>query len=199
MRIMYDSVNVEGIPADAQMVAGYVDGLYKNTSLLRNRFPHAIVVSIAVSSHTDDGEVLDVEKGNATPAESVGWVQMRRRAGANPSVYCNSFIWPVVRNAFHTAGVAEPHYWIADWDGVQSIPSGAVAKQFTNGKNYDTSVVADYWPGIDRVPVRPAVNVAAQPGFANWSYKGDGEHDAWWFLNDIHAWVVKIAEHLGLT
>lgn len=160
-RTMYDSVNVEGIPASASMVAGYVDGLYANTNLMRQRFPHATVVEIAVSSHTDDGQVLDVEKGDATPAESVGWVQMRRRAGADPSVYCNAATLPAVKSAFKSAGVSEPHYWVAQWDNVKSVPSGAVAKQYTNGAHYDTSVVLDVWPGVDSVS-NPRPPVAAK-------------------------------------
>lgn len=148
-RIMYDSVRVDGIPADAKVVAGYVDGLYANVGTLQRRFPNAVVVRIAVFAHTNDGHVLDVEQGDATPSEAVGWVKNRRLAGADPSVYCNSGVWPAVRKAFKDAGIPEPHYWIAQWDRIQQIPSGAVAKQFTNGPDYDTSIVADYWPGVD--------------------------------------------------
>jgi LysM repeat protein len=146
---MYDSVNPNGIPANAEMVAGYVDGRYRNVDGMRARFPHAVRVWIAVSAHTNDGHVLDIEKGDATPAESVGWVVMRRDHGADPSVYTNASQWAAVRHAFTAAGVKEPHYWIAKWDGSASIPVGAVAKQFANHPNYDTSIVASHWPGVD--------------------------------------------------
>ena len=168
MRTMYDSVDVSTIPANAQMVAGYVDGLYANVYSLQRRFPHAVVVRIAVSSRTNDGHVLDVEPGDATPATAVAWVQMRRRAGVDPSVYCNTSQWPSVRKAFRDAGVPEPHYWVAQWDNTPSIPTGAVAKQYANPTlshgQYDVSVVADHWPGVDAannprpVPV-PAIYV----------------------------------------
>lgn len=148
-RTMYDSVRVDGIPANAKMVAGYVDGLYANVGTMQRRFPNAVVVRIAVSHHTNDGHVLDVEEGDATPAGAVIWVKNRRLAGADPTVYCNSGIWPSVRKAFKDAGIPEPHYWIAAWDGIQQVPTGAVAKQFKNGAHYDTSVVLDYWPGVD--------------------------------------------------
>lgn len=149
MRTMYDSVNPHGIPGDAKMVAGYVDGLYANTHTLQRLFPNAVVVRIAVSSHTNDGHVLDVEQGDATPAEAVHWVTLRRNAGADPSVYCSADVWPQVRKAFQDAHVAEPHYWIAQWDGKASLPQGAVAKQYMNGEHFDTSVVADHWDGVD--------------------------------------------------
>ena len=148
-RLMYDSVNANNIPNSATVVAGYVDGLYANVGILQHRFPNATVVRIAVSHTTNDGHVLDVETCDATPAGSVIWVQNRRLAGHDPSVYCNSGMWPSVRKAFKDAGIPEPHYWIAQWDGIQQIPTGAVAKQFTNGRDYDTSVLADYWPGVD--------------------------------------------------
>jgi nucleoid-associated protein YgaU len=149
---MYDSVNVESIPPTATMVAGYVDGLYANTHLLRQRFPKATLVEIAVNSHSDSGHVLDVETGDATPTEAVSWVLTRRRAGADPSVYCNASEWPHVRAAFKHAAVTEPHYWIAKWDNVAALLPGTVAKQFKNTTHYDESVVADYWPGVDPKP-----------------------------------------------
>ncbi len=163
-RTMYDSVNVSGIPASASLVAGYVDGHYANFSLMRSRFPHAGVVGIAVSPHTDAGIVIDVEKGDATPAGAVSWVLMRRRAGADPTVYCNQSAWSQVRSAFQSAGVAEPHYWIAKWDGIASLLPNTVAKQYQNHPSYDVSVVADYWPGVDprvTTPVKPPQHISA--------------------------------------
>lgn len=149
MRTMYDSVRVEGIPENAKMVAGYVDGLYANVGTMQRRFPNATVVRIAVFASTNDGHVLDVEQGDATPAQAVIWTEMRRHAGADPSVYCNASVWPGVRKAFRDANVAEPHYWIAHWDGIAQVPTGTVAKQYSSGSDYDTSCVLDVWPGVD--------------------------------------------------
>lgn len=152
MRTMYDAVTPGNIPPTATMVAGYVDGLYRNVAEMRTRFPHAQLVGIAVSSHTNDGQVLDVERGDATPDEAPGWVTMRRAAHVDPTIYCNSSTWPAVRQAFHGAAVPEPHYWIAEWDGAPTIPAGAVAKQHSDAGPFDVSSVAPYWPGVDPVP-----------------------------------------------
>lgn len=209
-RTMYDSIDANTVPASATMVAGYVDGKWPSAAALKKRFPHATLVEIAVFHTTDEGQVLDVETGDATPVESVSWVQMRRRAGADPSVYCNSSVLPSVVAAFKSAGVAQPHYWIAHWDNVATLPAGAVAKQYANSKmvghNYDVSVVADYWPGVDPKPVpvvtKPPTAVPSyqlQPGFPTWKYNGpQGDHDAWYILNDMYAWILKIAEKLGV-
>ena len=150
-RSMYDGIDATRLPTTAALVAGYVDGLYAWSAADWARFPASVKVRIAVFSSTNDGEVLDVEPGNATPAQSVDWVLMRRRAGVDPTVYMNASTWPTVRAAFTARGVAEPHYWVAQYDGVASIPPGAIGKQYYNNDQagYDLSAVADYWPGID--------------------------------------------------
>jgi hypothetical protein len=153
---MYDSITPSSIPAGATMVAGYVDGWYANMPAMASRFPSAVRVPIAVFAHTDDGIVLDVETGDATPAQATGWVQMRRSHGVDPTVYCDSSTWPAVRAAFQAAGVPEPHYWIAEYDGVPTIPAGAIAKQYKSTDPWDISAVADYWPGVDPPPPPPA-------------------------------------------
>lgn len=149
-RTMYDAVTPSNIPPGAMMVAGYVDGDYANMGAMAARFPHAIRVGIAARASTNAGTVLDVEKGDATPAQAPGWVQMRRAAGVDPTVYCNSSTWPAVKAAFAAAGVRPPHYWIAKYDGNPAIPAGAVAKQYSNPGPFDLSAVADVWPGIDK-------------------------------------------------
>ena len=151
-RTMYDAVTPSAIPDGAAMVAGYVNGTYANLLALRARFPHALLVGISVTAEADDGQVLDVETGDATPSEAPGWVVRRRAAGVDPTVYCNASTWPSVQAAFTDAHVAAPHYWIADYDGNPTIPAGAVAKQYASNDNYDTSAVATYWPGVDPTP-----------------------------------------------
>lgn len=159
-RTMYDGVDASRLPTTAQLVAGYVDGLYKWSDANWARFPNAVKVRVACFAGTNDGHALDVEQGNATPAQSVDWVLMRRRAGVDPSVYMNTSTWPTVRSAFQARGVAEPHYWVAQYDNVASIPAGAVAKQYYNNDSlgYDLSVVADHWPGIDPAPIATPVS-----------------------------------------
>jgi len=152
-RIMYDSTTPAIIPKDAEIVGGYVDGNYVWSDNDWAMFPNARHVRIAVFPWTNDGNCLDVELGDARPDQAPGWVEMRRRAGVNPSVYMNSSTWPDVRAEFIKQGVAEPPYWVAQYDMVAVIFDGAIAKQYRNrgpqGQNYDMSVVADYWPGID--------------------------------------------------
>lgn len=148
---MYDSVSAYRIPPDALIVAGYVDGDYAWTEEEWALFPDIPHVRLAVFSDTDDGNCADVESRDQTPTSVVGWVQRRRAAGVDPSVYCGFSNWAEVRQAFNDAGEPEPHYWVAGWNGQQSIPDGAVAHQYTDGGDYDSSVVADFWPGVDPI------------------------------------------------
>jgi hypothetical protein len=162
MRKCFDAVNPQNIPDTAQMVAGYVDGLYAWKLADWARFPHAVKVQIAVFASTNAGHVLDCESGDATPAECPAWVAMRRKAGEDPSVYTSygnlGQNWAIVINAFKNARVAEPHYWIAAYPGIGPVLyPGSHAHQYQGGMTapVDISVVADYWPGVDPAPVPP--------------------------------------------
>lgn len=149
MRTMYDGVTAGNLPINATMVAGYVSGRYAWTNADWQRFPNSVHVRIATQATVNDGTVLDVESGDATPVDSVDWVIRRRTAGIHPTVYCSLSSWADVSAAFRARKVAEPEYWIAHYDGLADIPYGAVAKQYQNTPGYDVSAVADYWPGID--------------------------------------------------
>lgn len=157
MRTMHDSTTAADIPANAQIVAGYVSGRYRWSDPDWARFPRAIKVRIATQASVNDGHVLDVEPGDATPEQAPGWVRMRRAAGIDPTIYCNLSALPQVQAAFRSAGVPEPHYWVARYDGVANLPSGCVAKQYIDppgsGGHYDLSAVADFWPGVDPAPI----------------------------------------------
>lgn len=155
-RSMFDAIDAAQLPAGALLYAGYVDGNWPSANAISERFPHVVVVRIAVSARTDDGAVLDVENGDATPEEAVNWVLMRRHAGADPTVYCNQSAWPQVRAAFATHDVPEPHWWVARYVNDPStpppIPAGAIGIQYYDYGGYDASVIADYWPGVDPTP-----------------------------------------------
>jgi LysM repeat protein len=154
-RTMYDSTTAADIPTSAQMVGGYLPpNRYAWSAADWARFPHAVQVRIVIAASTNDGQVLDVEQGDATPTEAPGWARMRRAAGQDPTIYCNASTWGAVRSAFDAAGEPQPLYWIAQYDRNPSIPPGAVAKQYADpdhgsGGHWDLSIVADVWPGVD--------------------------------------------------
>lgn len=152
MRHGADVVNAAAAPAGMDIYLGYIDGQYQSYYALKQRFPRSLVVPIAVYPTTNAGLVFDGPPDNATWPQVVGWVQMRRRSGVDPTVYTDLDQWGNGQAAFRSAGVAQPHWWIAAWNGQQTIPPGAIGHQYGNTPGYDLSVFADYWPGVDPIP-----------------------------------------------
>ncbi len=150
---MHDSDNAASIPANAQIVAYYPS---IPNSVPRSFKPGVTYITITGNAAVNACDVLDVETGLATPQQAPGWVQMRRAAGAIPTVYCSASPWPQVRAEFARQGVPEPNWWIAAYDGQATVPPGAVAHQYIDppgsGGHYDLSAVLDYWPGVDSAP-----------------------------------------------
>lgn len=166
-RRMYDAVDANNIPADASLVAGYAGGgSYVWSDADWKRFPNALLVRIVIDPSINDGHVLDVEEGNWEPPSAPAWAQMRRKAGVPPTIYTMRSWWQWCRDEFDKQGVPQPSYWIADWDGDDTLPDGMVAKQYANGDmsggGCDLNVVADHWPGVDRKVIMSARDVWTQ-------------------------------------
>lgn len=152
---MADSVTPGHLPDGFELYAGYDDGLYNNTAAIRARFPGKTVLSVTVRPGDNEGDVLDVESGDAKPVQAPAWVVMRRKAGhGGPIVYCSWSLLGVVQAAFANAGVAQPGFWVAGYpapDG-DAIPPGTIGHQWIDHGPYDESIMVDYLPGIDPAP-----------------------------------------------
>lgn len=155
-RTMYDSTTAADIPLDAPMVAGYVD-LWSAGDW--DRFPASTPRVRIARNAGEDGDVLDVESGDATPDDAPPWVQRQRARGATPCVYMSGSVWETCRDAFRAAGVPEPLWWVAGYaePNDPSIPPPAIAHQYASpaygsGGHWDLSSVVDYWPGVDPTP-----------------------------------------------
>lgn len=148
---MYDAANILNIPRSARLIGYYDDGRYVPSASDMRQFPDALFVPITVFASDNRGIVFDGPPDNSTWPAVVGWVVMRRKAGADPTVYTDNDQWPVARRIFAQQGVPEPHWWIADWNGNSSIPPGAIGHQYRGNQTggFDLSVIADYWPGVD--------------------------------------------------
>lgn len=155
-RTMYDSTSAADIPADAEMVAGYVDGAYLWSASDWARFPNAVHVQISTRANGNVAYVLDVERGDATPAEAPGWIERMQAAGIEqPTIYCAASAVPAIRAV--CAGLLY-WLWVADWTGQPHPVSYAAAVQYANeatsGGHYDLSIVySPPWPGPHVPPV----------------------------------------------
>ena len=139
MVVMRDSITAADIPTNTPVVAGYVDGNWEWTPTDWARFPNSVHIGIATRA-SSQADVLDVETGDATPADVPGWVARFHRPGRRrPTVYCNRSTWAAVKAAL---GTTEVDYWISTLDGTQTV-AGAVAVQYTDTGSYDESLISD--------------------------------------------------------
>lgn len=87
---MYDSIYPANLPAGADAYLGYVDGKWPTYPELQKKFPHAHLLSLAVSA-TSDAEGCDCENGDLTPQQVPGWVERQIKRGVHrPVVYANA-------------------------------------------------------------------------------------------------------------
>lgn len=155
-RTMRDSTTAADIPlGDLQLVAGYANGKYAWKDTDWARFGSIPKVRIDVlGTAPGSASVLDVENGDATPAEAVGWVHARRKLFPDtaPTIYCNRSTSTLVAAAMMTAGLRlaiEYTLWIATGDGTKVLPNmvGVVAVQWKwvtpPAGHYDESIVYD--------------------------------------------------------
>lgn len=157
---MYDDIYAANVPANGDLYAGYDDGHWPDAADLQKRFPGKRVVRVTAFPTDIFGDVLDVETGDAKPTDVPAWLTKRRAQGGDPSIYCSEFSAngiAAVEAACKSAGVHfdRSHWWRANYNGHALLESGESAHQWRDVGPYDSSVVADYWPGIDPVPVTP--------------------------------------------
>lgn len=154
MGTMYDAVDVAAIPADAQIVAGYVDGNWPTYAELVKAFPSAQAVSITVKGAAG-ARVGDCETGDLTPQTAAGWAKSELAAGRRPTIYYARSNAAAVSAALQNQGVAiaDVDFWVADWTGSEHLVAGSVATQWadppSSGGNYDISETDGTWPALE--------------------------------------------------
>lgn len=176
LRVMYDSANMDAIPADAQVVAGYP---HRGGDTVWNpaRFPHALVMAIDQrGDHADDCHAADYEQfaifGTALIRQWVeSWHLLHPRGMAaqngfflRPPVYSDLTNLPSVISALH--GLTwDP--WVAAWPGNGPVlEPGWAAHQYadpkTSGGDFDLTVIS---AGFGARPVPPPPPVDEPPGW----------------------------------
>ena len=145
---MFDAANAAtALPTtNPAAIAGYVNGAFQTFNALVKRFPKAKALSISVFS-SGDARCLDIETGDATPADAPAWVRRQHARGIKrPILYANTSTMPAVIAALTAAGIHRSEYmlWEAHYDNVANIPTGRDAKQYKNveagASNYDVSL-----------------------------------------------------------
>jgi hypothetical protein len=147
-------------------VAGYVapSSYLTYRTLVEQFYPHKHILSITPSA---DGvaEVLDVERGDASPRDAGPWVRsMRARGVYRPCVYAQESNMSAVIESLRSIPRAEYRLWVAAWNSIHEVPPGYDAHQFygTMTGSWDYSVVSPtFFPASRprRKPSRPATHI----------------------------------------
>jgi len=143
--LIYDSTTPTNIPSGQQVVATYDDGPHPTSaSLVTGR---KTVMWISITGGDYRAAVVDVEPGNATPAEAATWAWRKLSASPNAvaRIYTMLNEWPAVRAAVASFPVqmrARIHWWIANPTGRPHLVPGSDATQWYWGPSYDISTAS---------------------------------------------------------
>lgn len=189
MRTAYDAVKPQRIPADAQMVLPYVNGLYAWKADDWARFPNAVKVTVEAyipgQRPRGVGHILDVEAGDVPrcikEGHDVDFANAREQLGWVPAYYTSKGTWPQLARALSSAGIQVVDWWIADPDNpTPHLIPGTVGTQWGYPGNYDVSTFIDNWP-VPAKEQRPmdfpnAVMTKKRPGHPGqcWVLGSDG-------------------------
>lgn len=104
-KVMFDDTSVQLIPEKAPAVAGYVGGNFETWPEIVTGFPDAHKLSIAVNAG-EHARCLDIETGDATPAEGPNWVRgmLERHPDLYPVLYGSISLMPEILAAMLDSG-----------------------------------------------------------------------------------------------
>lgn len=137
--IMYDSIDVAAIPANATDLLGYTDGIHANIAALRARFPNARIHTISAIGQVF-AEWIDVEDGCVWPnqeAASLFHVWGPQGCKGYYSYLSNMQALKEAHQAANPGMGAE--YFDADYTNVEHVDAGYVATQYADPGSYDIS------------------------------------------------------------
>lgn len=158
---MYDTITIETVPPNPEAVAGYVGGHWPTYNALVQKFPHAHHLSIAVNAG-EDAECLDIEAGDAVPAQGPAWVKRQLARGVKrPVVYASVSSMQTVIDILESSGLhrGEFRVWTAHYTFTAHLcgphcgfgfRDNADATQWTDralGRNLDESQLVDNFFG----------------------------------------------------
>ena len=139
---IYDSVTPSSIPAH-QAAAVYSTGAYYARPSQVRHLGHTLWIDTTGRNYS--ASVLDVEPGDATPAQAASWAWHRLRANphAIARIYTMRSQWGAVQSAVsHLPSWMRGNvrWWIADPTGVPHIVPGAQATQWYWGQSFDLTL-----------------------------------------------------------
>lgn len=158
--VMFDSITLDAIPKDAKAAAGYVGGRWPTFPRIVSGWPKARHVSIAVTAK-QDADMLDVEPGDAVPAQAVDWYHRQKARGVKrPGFYTSASQLQALVDLLAHAGIARKsvRIWSAHYTmrshicgpgcgfGIRIVADATQWTDKSQGKNLDESKCsATFW------------------------------------------------------
>jgi len=175
--VLFDAIDLSQIPAGPAAVGAYVDGAWPTAAAAAARFPHARILTIAVSAE-HDAEALDVETGDAKPADIPGWHKRQQPQVQRPCLYASvelmqAEVIPVLKAAGIPRGAVR--LWTAHYAGKHTcgpstcgeLSTDADGTQWTDrafGRQLDqSSLAADFFSTVPAPQPAPAPVLQPQP------------------------------------
>jgi hypothetical protein len=155
--VMGDAVNPAALPSGLGAYAGYDDGHWPDYLAIKGAHPFVPVVEITVWL-SNQGVCLDIENGDAVPAQGPGYVLARAQAGIwRPILYGSRSILPAIMGACSNAGIGRDRYriWSAHYGQGQHICGPgtcgssvqADGTQWIDHGSWDESILPDWFFG----------------------------------------------------
>jgi peptidoglycan hydrolase-like protein with peptidoglycan-binding domain len=152
--LMYDSINARGMPAGADIYAGYFDGNFANIDEVIAAWPGKYHLSISPFG-SDGAMCTDIEPGNVGPADGPLFFRNPGHGGAvKPWIYTMASWSTQVQQVMTAAGIPRDSYflWTGHYIGRHLCGpktcgyglSSADATQYDTHPGYDASVVCSY-------------------------------------------------------
>lgn len=161
--VMGDSTNPSDLPSGLGAYAGYDDGHWADYLAIKGEHPFVPVLEITVFL-ANQGVVLDIENGDATPPDAPRYVNERTTAGIwRPVLYMSRDLMPAVVGALNNARIPRAAYrlWSAHYGGGAHIcgpstcqsPVQADGTQWIDHGGWDESILADgFFPSPNPTP-----------------------------------------------
>ena len=148
MTVMYDGIAADAAAIHAHApgapVACYINGLYTWSPAQESMFGRKIRISVMAGqpNAAKYARVLDVESGDATPADVPAFMAARDAISSNGTVYCSLLTVPDVLSAL---GARRPRWWLAWYWNRPGAPDAAQVNDELHAMTGHTLPVEDIW------------------------------------------------------
>lgn len=187
---MADAIDPAGLPTNMDAYAGYVDGQWPDYPAISGAHPGVPTLAITVRL-ANLADCLDIENGDARPADAPTFVQERSAAGVwRPALYGSRDVMPAILGALeaHQIDRAAFRLWSAHYGAGKHVcgpatcglPFDVDGTQWIDHGTWDESLLSDDFFGDDmdrpglitlsfgvlaaRDPTEAELNQLSQPG-----------------------------------